>query len=151
MALPPLAPVSSLETRLGLAAATLSGVDLARAEAALGDASALIRAEAGKDWVGPDLVTITAPDAVVTVCLHAALRPYRNPDGFSGESVGDYSYQYAATGDPVDVYLSDEEKRVVRRAALGTAGPGFSGSIRVPSAYGDFRAVDPALYFWGLE
>ena len=47
MALPQLAPVSALEIRLGLAAGTLDGADLARAGAALDDVSALVRAEAG--------------------------------------------------------------------------------------------------------
>ena len=143
MATPSLAPVSALETRLGLAAGTLSGADLARAEADLADASALIRAEAGKTWVDADGVTITAPEVVVTVCVRAAKRSFQNPEDLIGENVGDYGTQRRETG----VYLSDQEKEIVRKAAVSNGG---SYDVQTPSAYA-VTGTDPALYFWGLE
>lgn len=150
MALPPLAPVSALETRLGLAAGSLSGVDLARAGAALDDVSALVRDAAGKDWVDVDGVTITAPAGAVTVTVQAALRSYRNPEGYAGESVGDYSWQLVQNGDfGVGVYLTPGEKAIVRRAALGTTGP-FLGTVRVPSAFDNPTQPDPLSLSWGL-
>lgn len=149
MSLPPLVPVSELEIALELDEGSLDGAPLARAEQALRRVSALIRAEAGKTWVDADGVTITAPEDVLSVALEATLRPYRNPEGQASESVGDYAVTFAQTGDPIGFYLSDEDKRIVRRAALGVAGPGFSGSIRTPSAYPD-PAADGVNLSWGL-
>lgn len=147
MTLPPLAPVSALETRLGVDAGSLAGADLARAEADLGDASALVRSEARLAWVGAD-GAVTAPDVVVTVVVRAALRSYRNPDGYQGENLGgSYSYQFAQgeTG----VYLTADEIRVVRQAATA-AGAGGAASVRVVSAYYDpaKEAIPP---WWPIE
>ncbi|BCJ41670.1 hypothetical protein GCM10010168_53320 [Actinoplanes ianthinogenes] len=128
MSLPPLATVEALTVRLGGEA--LAGADLARARAALDDVSALVRLEAGVDWVAADAATITAPAAVVAVVLAAALRGYRNPDGFQSESVGSYSYQYAQGS--TSAYLSDAEIRIVKAAATGRA---RAYSIRTPPAY----------------
>lgn len=125
MALPPLATVADLEKRLG---ETLTGADRDRAEEALSDASALVRAEARRRWVDPDGVLVPPPDAVVTVVKQAATRAYRNPEGYAAENLGEYGYRLEAVG----VYLTDEEKRVVRAASVGWGG---TGSIRTPSAY----------------
>ncbi|GAA4981255.1 hypothetical protein [Actinopolymorpha pittospori] len=141
MALPSLAPVSALEVRLGVDVGSLAGADLARAEADLADASALVRNEAGCDWVAVDGVTITAPDPVVAVVVRAALRSYRNPDGYQGENLGgSYSYQYAQgeTG----VYLTADEIRVVQLAARG-AGTGGLTTVRVLPAYDRTRRPVP--------
>ncbi|RLK22637.1 hypothetical protein DER29_0475 [Micromonospora sp. M71_S20] len=140
MSLPPLAPVAELERRLGLAPGTLTGSDLVRAGVALEDASTLVRAEAGTDWVAEDGVTVTAPAVVATVVLAAALRAYRNPDGYQGESVGDYSYQYAR--ESTSGYLTASEALIVRRAAGKTAGMGVY-TVRTPSAYEPPAAPDP--------
>ncbi|WP_229398183.1 hypothetical protein [Micromonospora okii] len=131
MSLPPLAPVAAMERRLGVAPGTLAGADLVRAGAALDDASTMVRAEAGNDWVAADGTTVTAPPVVVTVVVSAALRTYRNPDGYSGESVGDYSYQYAR--DSTSGYLTPAEVRIIRQAAGRTGQAVYS--IRTPSAY----------------
>ena len=130
MSLPSLATVEALQVRLG--GQPLSGADLDRARAALDDVSALVRLEAGLDWVAADGVTITAPAAVVTVVLAAAQRGYRNPDGFQGETVGPYSYQYGQG--ETSAYLTPTERRIVKNAA-SAAGRGGVYTIRTPSAY----------------
>ncbi|SCL33023.1 Phage protein Gp19/Gp15/Gp42 [Micromonospora nigra] len=140
MSLPPLAPVAELERRLGLAPGTLAGSDLVRAGVALEDASTLVRAEAGTDWLAEDGVTVTAPAVVLTVVLGAALRAYRNPDGYSGESVGEYSYQYAR--EATSGYLTSAEVAIVRRAAGKLAGSGVY-TVRTPSAYVNPDAPEP--------
>ncbi|GAA2843861.1 hypothetical protein Acy02nite_68400 [Actinoplanes cyaneus] len=129
MSLPPLATVAELQTRVG---GTITGPDLNRAVAALEDVSSLVRLEAGTDWVAADGVTITAPRAIVTVVLAAAGRVYRNPDGYQGETVGAYSYQYAQTS--TSAYLSTDEITIIRRAASPAASSGVF-SLRTPSAY----------------
>ncbi|MDG4801716.1 hypothetical protein [Micromonospora sp. WMMD980] len=133
MSLPPLATVAEMEKRLGLAPGAITGNDLVRAGAALDDASALVRAEAGTDWVADDGLTVTAPAVVRTVTVAAALRAYRNPDGYQGETVGPYSYQYAQG--TATLYLLAAEATIVKRAA-GMAGGGRGVyTVRTPSAY----------------
>jgi len=102
-----LAEVTDLEDRLGREITTDS--ERARAEAALDDASALVREEGRPDWTSQ-----TVPQAVVAVVLTAALRVMRNPEGFASEQIGAYSYQ-RAYGEALGVYLSDAEKAIVRR------------------------------------
>jgi hypothetical protein len=111
--LPALATVADLEARLGLDPDTLTGADKARAEAALNDASALVRYEARVDWVAEDGLTTTAPDVVVRVVLGAALRDYRNPEGDISQTVGPFSRTIKAS--EVGVYLTDAEREIVRR------------------------------------
>jgi hypothetical protein len=142
MTLKALAEVSALELRLGLEIGSLQGADLARANASLEDASSLVRAEAGKPWL--DGNTVTAPAQVVTIVIKAALREYKNPDGFSSEQIGDYSYRTDNVG---GVYLTEDERRIVRMAA-GTGGAGM-GTIRTPSEYYDPTTPLPDDYYMG--
>ena len=136
-----LAEVSALELRLGLEIGSLQGADLARAQASLEDASALVRAEAGKPWLDGD--TVTAPAQVVTIVVKASLREFKNPDGFTSEQMGDYSYRTDATG---GAYLTEDERRIIRQAA-GTTGQGLVTMV-TPSAYGVPIPL-PDNYFMG--
>lgn len=129
--LPP--PVSSLEARLGLPAGTLTGEDLARANAALDDAATLALAEVGATKAAA--WELDAPKVVVLVVLKAARREYENPRGLSTEALGEHSVGLSETS---GVYLTAREVAQVRRAATGRAGgAGFVGTIRTPSAYYD--------------
>lgn len=143
MTLKALAEVSALETRLGLELGTLQGADLARAQAALDDASALVRAEARTTWLDAETDAVTAPAQVITIVVKASLREFRNPDGFTSEQLGDYSYRTENTG---GVYLTEEERRIVR-AAAGAASHDV-WSPRTPTAYGE-RIPLPNLYYMG--
>jgi hypothetical protein len=146
MSLPPFATVQDLEVRLGVVVGSLSGLDLARAQANLDDASAIIREVANTDWVDVDGVTLTAPPVVAVVCRTAALRAYNNPNGYTSETIGDYGYQLSQKN--TEVYLTDSEALTVRRAADAKTGGAYS--VRTPAPF-DQPYVDPALYFWGLE
>lgn len=106
--------------------------DPARAQAALDDASSLIRDEAGKSWVDDEgaLALPTGTDAwradtLVRVCCSAARRSLENPEGISQESLG--SYSASMTNASSDVYLTSGERRSVKRAA----GKGSIGAIPV--------------------
>lgn len=140
MTLKALAEVSALELRLGFETGTLQGPDLARAQAALADASALVRAEANKAWLDSDS-NVTAPAQVVTIVVKAALREFKNPDGFTSEQMGDYSYRTDNAG---GVYLTEDERRIVRSAA----GSGAYGAwtVHTPSNYDTTALVDPFDY-----
>ncbi len=110
--LPALATLAELEARLGLDDGTLTGADRARAQAALDDASALVREEAQQDFVAED-GSLTVPDVVKRVVLGAALRSYRNPDAQIAEAAGPFSRTLKSA--EVSVYLTDAEKQLVRR------------------------------------
>jgi hypothetical protein len=149
--LPPLVTVTDLETRLGVAVGSLAGLDLARAEAALGDASALVRLY-GQSWVDTDGVTITAPDAVKVVTVSAARRAYENPSNYQGESLGDGSYSWQAGQGAASIYLSDQEVALIRRAAAMAGSTGGLATMRTPSAYYDPNTDPWAVRFdnwWG--
>jgi hypothetical protein len=128
LATPSLLPVSALERRIGVPENSLSGVDLARAQCALEDASALVRSESRKSWLN-DTNEVQAPDEVLVVTLRAAIREYKNPDGFSSEQLGEYSYRRENSS---GVYLTTEEVAIIRRAAFGA---NRLTTIRTPSAY----------------
>ncbi|MBM3679151.1 MAG: hypothetical protein FJW96_14950 [Actinobacteria bacterium] len=134
--LPALASVSALEARLGV---TLAGVDAERASAALDDASALIRAEAGTDWLDDEGALTGVPPVVEQVALAVAYRTFRNPDAFTQTSLGDASVAYDRSGQSA-VYLSREERRAVRRAAGATA----VGAIELASPWAVPASTYPA-------
>ncbi|AIA05407.1 hypothetical protein [Streptomyces noursei] len=109
---PPLADVAALEQRLGR---ELVGEERVQAEAALADASALVRAY-GDAWLDPG----RAPAVAVAITLAAAERRVRNPEGYRSEQQGAYQYQLPASL-PIGVGLTDGEARMLR-AAVGAAG-----------------------------
>lgn len=113
----PLASVTDLEARIGR---EFSDAELSRIYALLDDASALARDVAGKTWIDP--VTeelLPVPGSVRWAVLRAAERAVRNPQGFSSESAGDYSYQ--RTGVEPGVYLTEGEEKAILRS-LGRSG-----------------------------
>jgi hypothetical protein len=132
--LPPFASVDDLETRIGPVD------DEARAEAALDDASALIRAEAGKTWVTSTALDADVPDILAVVCITVARRVIENPNGVASESLGDATINYEnASG---DVYLTAGEKRLVRRAAgISGAMGAIALEVGTPRWTGDVLAV----------
>lgn len=98
--------------------------DEARAQAALDDASAEVRAavDGEETWVDEDGLLTEVPDIVQVVTIAVARRAFVNPEGISQESVAAYGVSYA-TGSG-DVYLTRKERQKVRRAvglsSLGT-------------------------------
>jgi len=113
----PLATVADLEARLGR---QFEESELPRIEALLDDASALARDVAGKTWIDPETEELLpVPGSIRWAVLRAAERAVRNPDGFSAETAGDYSYQ--RTGVQPGVYLTEAEERSIRKA-IGKSG-----------------------------
>lgn len=65
------------------------------------------------------------PGEIKRVCLQAAARAYRNPEGLRSETTGSESYTYATeTVQAVD--LTDDEVKAVRRAV------GYPAAVSVP-------------------
>jgi hypothetical protein len=113
----PLADVAALEIRL---ARTLVEPELSRVEALLEDASDLVRDVAGKTWIDPVTGLLEpVPGTVRATVLRMVERAVRNPEGFSAESAGDYSYQ--RTGVQPGIYVTEGEERAIRRA-IGKTG-----------------------------
>lgn len=138
----PLADVPDLEARLGRA---ITGDELGRIEALLDDASALVRDVAGKTWLDPVTgALLSVPGSVRWVVLRAAERAVRNPEGFSAESDGDYSYQ--RIGVEPGVYLTAGEERAIRRA-VGKTGLWSQPLTRNEDGYDQIYVMDQ----YGLE
>ena len=124
--LPPLVLLEDAEARLGKV------FDLDEQErplAVLADASALVRAEAGRTWVDDTGEVADVPDVVAAVVLRVAIRAIEHPEGFVSESGGDYTYTRRGVED--GVYLTDREERMIRRAV------GRSGLWTQPVERGD--------------
>jgi Phage protein Gp19/Gp15/Gp42 len=112
-----LAAVTDIEARLGR---VFVDDELGRVVALLDDASSLVRDEAGKDWIDPDTGELTTvPGSIRAVVLRVVERAIRNPQGFSAEAAGDYSYQ--RTGVEAGIYLDERDARTIRKA-LGRTG-----------------------------
>lgn len=139
-----LATLEALVKRLGLDRA-LTTAEEGRAEAAIEDASNLVREEARQDWL------VDAPPAVVTIVLEAAKRGFLNPGSFTSETTGPFTVRR----DTVGVYLTDSEKDIVRRHRpdSGTSRSGLWTQATTRRDPGDDRiwltdqyGGDPILY-----
>lgn len=116
--------------------------------ALLGDASALVEAEIGElpdDWTGNDA---DVPAIVKAVCVQVAYRAWSNPDGIAREELGEVSRAYRGGGDADALWLTENEKRLIRRAA----GKPRITSIPLETSYaGDPRGDLSPLDFLPLE
>lgn len=138
----PLADVPDLEARLGR---EFDETETTRAAALLDDASALVRDVAGKTWIDPETgERQPVPGSIRWVVLRAAERAVRNPDGFSSESAGDYSYQ--RTGVEPGIYLTEGEEKAIRRAIGKTrlwTQPTTRGELWTTVWYHDSFGLEP--------
>ena len=110
MSTPTLASLQQLEARFP---GGLPEDDVERALAALDDASAWIRVEAGEDWLDDDGLLETVPAAIVSVCCAVARRIVDNPAGIMQRSIAGYSE--GLTNASTDVYLTKQEKAIIRK------------------------------------
>lgn len=134
--LPPLASLEALEVRLGLDLADDHGEPLgpdgARAQAALEDASSLVRTITERDYVDDhDELIAQIPDVVTTITLQAAYRAFLNPQGAVQSSVGDVSVTYSRSDTAGAVFLTSAEIRALRKAS-GASGV---GSLELATGY----------------
>lgn len=137
-----------LASRVQFAARLPSGVaaaDEARADAVLEDASALVRAEAGKTWVTGDALDTDLPDVIVSIVIACAKRAFVNPEDLESVGVDGHTARFR------DVYLTKNERRLVRQAAgrtglwtQSTTRLDDAGTPDVPYVYLDVEYVDGA-------
>ena len=120
--LPALVSLEDLVARLVTEPA--SGGEEARAQAALDDASTLVRSVAGETWVDDENELVEdVPDPVQTVVLAAAKRAYLNPEGHAQKSNDDVSVTYARDAASGGVFLTAAERDMVITAVSGTSRP----------------------------
>jgi phage gp36-like protein len=110
MSTPTLASLSQLEARFP---GGLHDDDTNRALAALEDASAWIRVEAGEDWLDESGGLETVPAAIVSICCAVARRIVDNPAGIMQRSIAGYSE--GLTNATTDVYLTKQEKTMIHK------------------------------------
>lgn len=134
-----LVAVPELLMRAGVDEDDLSEVDFRRAEAAITDASALVRDEARQAWSTPE----ATPEAVRTVVLESARRVFVNPERNRSETAGPFS----ATRDAVGAYLTAEEKAIVQRYRRLSRGP--AGLWTLPTSRGDHGCTEFAADQFG--
>lgn len=142
----PLADLADLEIRLRRG---LEGTEAAAAEAAIDDASALIRAESGRSWLDEN----GDPDPRVSpIVLAVALRAFRNPEGYSSQTVGSWTGTVGGTGQDVasGVYLTSHE-RVQLRALMGAGGLTSIPVVRPEELASDGTVYVPVDYATGAE
>lgn len=116
--LAPLAPLERLAGRLGY---TPEGAEAIRAADLLADASDLILDEAGAagaEWGD----TLAVPRRVAAICVDVAYRAFVNPEALGQRSIGDSSKSYDRAGlqGGEALYLTDEERKAVKRACGGS-------------------------------
>lgn len=137
VALPSLADLDTFSERLGVSIDAHSP-DGVRVQAALDDASAIIRQAAAYNWASSltgDLLDV--PPVITAITCAVAFRAYKNPTGARQASVGDVAVSFGAV-DGSAIYLTKTEYRSVRRAA----GRLRHGSIQLE---GDLYAADDDL------
>ena len=136
--LPAFAELADLEARLGRTFEEDSA-DETRAQAALDDASALIRIEAGVDWDSIEAVDEIYRDAIVAITVAIARRVMENPEGAQSATVGDASISFGEISS--DVFLKATERRLILKAA-GRSSLGYVDlEIGTPGWSGDTIAV----------
>lgn len=112
MARPALASVDDLERLLG---ETVRNPD--QADARLEQASELVRAYAGIDWLNDEETeTVDVPGAIPGVVCGIVERATRNPSGAVQETAGPFSRSFGADA-ASRIYLTDADKRIIRHAA----------------------------------
>lgn len=116
-----------------------SGVSVAdrpRAQAALVDASNLIRAETNKTWVDDTNQLDAVPPIFLTITCRSALRAFDNPDAIQSEAITNYSVTLANAS--ADVYLTKTERALIRKAA------GLGGVFALATTRSDAVGLDTA-------
>jgi len=98
------------------------------------------------DIIGSNYTSGAVPGAIVATVCTAVRRAYENPTGLAGETIGDYTWRVGYTGtrsgSSSGVYFTQEEARVMRRAA-GT----LSLKTITLETYLPLPALDPSLAY----
>lgn len=117
MSTPTLASLAQLVAR---SPGGIAPADQNRALAALDDASAWIRSEAGEDWIDDTGAPETVPPVIVSICCSVARRVLDNPDGLQSETVAGWSGTRSNASS--DMYLTNQERSMIHKVVDGGSG-----------------------------
>lgn len=152
--LPPFATVDDLADRIS---GGVTDDDLARAGAALQDASSKIRSYTGETWVTDGELDMPADpewaeDTIVRITVAVAKRAFENPEGLTAHAEGVDGYndsrQYANSSP--DVFLTSAEKADLDKLTGGTSGVWTLATTRCDSSATDLPVFDGDAYI-GVE
>lgn len=145
MARPALATLQDLEDRLG---SPLDPSVYPQAFARLADASEIVRAYAGEDWLNDDGAALAddVPGQLAGVVASMVERATRNPAGTTSETAGPFQRSFGPAASD-RLYLTRAEKSVVRRA-VGALNVGSlsttRGDLETPAVIPcDYHPFDP--------
>lgn len=116
--IPPL--VSPIDLQVWLARDFTTDSEKLRADAVVQAVSALVRSQTGRTWVEGDALQ-GVPEDVRMVTLQVAARLWNNPDGYTAERLGDYSYTLPASA-VTGMTLTAAERAILGRYRLRGAG-----------------------------
>lgn len=108
MPLPPLAVEADVTGR-----APDLDIDEDQVELLLGDASALVRAYAGRSWVDDEGQLDGVPDGVVGIVASMVIRALRNPSGVTQETTGPFNVSYGSSAAD-RLYLTRSDRLLLR-------------------------------------
>lgn len=123
-------------------------VDEPRAGAVIDGVSAFIRSHTTDDWISDVGVLEPVPPAVRQVAVQVAARAYRGgrTAGVAQETMGPFSTSFVAAGQLGDLFLTKNEKKMLRPWMATTTGLWTLATTRVDAELGltDYRpVVDP--------
>lgn len=114
----PYASVEDVSARLGRP--ITDPTEVAQVQAWLNDAGAVIRSRIpGLD--GHVAAGAPTADTVLLVESNAVIRKIRNPEGYTSETIDDYTYRYNEQVRRGDIFLTDEEWALLTPGASGGA------------------------------
>lgn len=108
---------TQFETRTGR---TLTATQATQVEALITDASALVVDIVGDADITDPWTVVTVPASIVPVVVSMVRRAMDNPNGYSQESIGNYSYSIGS-GTTAGLFANKDEVRAIRKAA-GSSG-----------------------------
>ena len=132
MSLPSLATIADVRDR-----APDITLDDFQVAALLADASAIVRAYAGRDWVDDGALS-GVPEGIPGLVAMMVIRALRVPEGVTQETTGNYSVTYSSYASD-RLYLTRTDKAFIRKVSSGSTG---AFSISTYGAVGYLGAED---------
>lgn len=112
-------------------------IDHYQVEMLLGDASAIVRTYAGRDWVDDGALS-GVPEGIPGLVAMMVIRALRVPEGVTQETTGNYSVTYSSYASD-RLYLTRTDKAFIRKVSSGSTG---AFSISTYGAVGYLGAED---------
>jgi len=129
-----LVTIEFLQARPGFA-----GVDETELQGVIDDASALVVLECSPNL--DDTTSDDCPAAIQAVLVSMCRRGSTNPRGASQETLGDYSYTMGSEGGVPTIYLTNRERRIVRKASVTLGANGLKLDGYLPLQRSEFPSA----------